>query len=122
MNRYNSAVAAGRELELASPSESSCGWCPYILDCPAIWGSESPDLGDIRVVEGDLGTVQRLPTSAAVSIRTEDGDVVAVGVPQRDVHGRLPEPGDRVRITGLSEASTGRLRGGYRTLLRVLDR
>jgi hypothetical protein len=121
MDRYNNAVSAGRELDIATPSESSCAWCPYILDCPAVWTDDPPDLGEIRCVEGEVGNVQLLPASTAASIRTRDGDVVAAGMPHSDVHGRRPRPGDRLRVTGLRETSIGRLRGGRRTLLQVLD-
>lgn len=121
LDRYNLAVSAGRELDLATPSESSCGWCPYMLDCPAIWAPEPPDLGEIRLVEGQVSSIQLLHASTAAAIHTEHGDVVAVGLPLQDVRNRRPQPGDRVRITGLRQISNGRLRGGYRTLLQVLD-
>jgi hypothetical protein len=121
IDRYNSAVSAGNEVDLATPSESSCAWCPYMLDCPAIWAPEPPDLGEIRWVEGEVSSIQLLHASTAASIHTEHRDVVAVGLPREDLHNRRPQPGDRVRITGLRETSTGRLRGGYRTLLQVLD-
>jgi hypothetical protein len=110
IDRYNSAVSAGRELDLATPSESSCAWCPYMLDCPAIWTPEPPDLGEIRWVEGELSSIQLLPASTAASIHTEHGDVVAVGLPRQDLHNRRPQPGDRVRI--VSRADSGRRRPG----------
>lgn len=110
MRRYNDAVAQDRALDLATPSESSCGWCPFLLECPAVWVDPAPDLGELAVVEGDVETLQVLASSLALALRNADGCVTVTGAPRTDVRGREPVPGDRIRVTGLHQTSPGHMR------------
>lgn len=110
MARYNQAVAQGRVIDLANPSQSSCAWCPFILDCPAVWVSPAPDLGDDAVIEGDVEAIQALPSSLALKLRTVDGTVTVTGVSTEDISGRRPTVGDRMRLAGLRQTSPGVMR------------
>jgi hypothetical protein len=110
MARYNEAVTQGRAVDLAKPSESSCGWCPFILDCPAVWVDPVPDLGELAVVEGEVETVQVLASSLALKLTSIDGSITVTGVPIADINGRTPAPGDRIRLAGLRQTSTGLFR------------
>lgn len=110
MARYNEAVIQGRVIDLAKPSESSCGWCPFILECPAVWVDPAPDLGDHAVIEGDVEGVQALASSLALRLRTVDGVVTVTGVSTEDIGGRRPASGDRVRLAGLRQTSPGVMR------------
>ncbi len=110
MAHYNEAVAQGRVVDLARPSGSSCGWCPFILDCPAVWVDPSPDLGELAVVEGQVETVQVLVSSLALRLNSMEGSVTVSGVPTADINGLRPAPGDRIRLTGLRRTSPDHLR------------
>jgi hypothetical protein len=110
MAHYNEAVVNDRAVDLAKPSESSCGWCPYILDCPAIWAGPPPDLGEFTVLEGAVETVQVLGSSLALRLTAEHGGVVVTGVPTTDIRGRTPSAGDNVRVTGLRQVTPDRMR------------
>jgi hypothetical protein len=121
MARYNEAISQGRAVDLAKPSHSSCGWCPYILDCPAVWADPRPDLGELTVVEGDVTTVQVLASSLALRILTEHGSTDVTGLPNADINGRTPAPGNRIRIAGLRPTSVGQMRSHPgRVLMSVL--
>jgi hypothetical protein len=108
--RYNEAVGQGRAVDLAKPSESSCGWCPYVLDCPAVWVDPAPDLGELAVVEGDVKTVQVLASTLALTLEDAEGRITVTGVPTTDVSGRRPTPGDRIRLAGLRQISSSQMR------------
>jgi hypothetical protein len=105
VERYNTAVEAGRAVDLAAPSESSCGWCPYALDCPALWGVVALDLGDFFLVEGEIEAVQVLTNSIALKLRTADGAILVSGVPRSTRHEAATAPGARLRLTGLHQAT-----------------
>lgn len=110
MTRYNEALEADEVIGLARPSETSCGWCPYILDCPAIWNSASPDLGDLLVIEGVVQTVQTLAASVALKLETGQGDLLVTGLPSTDVRQVAPTDGVRVRLSGIRSSAPGQAR------------
>ena len=110
MARYNEAVTEARAVDLAKPSESSCGWCPFILDCPAVWVDPAPDLGELAVVEGEVENVQVLASSLALRLRSGDEIITVTGVPTTDIGGRTPVDGDQIRLSGLRPTSTGLMR------------
>jgi hypothetical protein len=110
MTQYNEALETGDVIGLARPSETSCGWCPYILDCPAIWNSPSPDLGDLMVIEGVVQTVQKLAASVALKLETGQGDLLVTGLPSTDVRQVAPSDGVQVRLSGIRASAPGQAR------------
>lgn len=122
VKRYNTAVQAGRSVDLATPSESSCGWCPYALDCPAVWSIPRPDLGDFHLVEGETLAAQVLTNSIAIKLRTGDDDFVVAGIPRTDDLADHLVPGIRVKLSGLEQGAPGvfRFRSG-RTQFAVVS-
>jgi hypothetical protein len=108
---YNEAVASGETLGLARPSEDACHWCEFLVDCPAIWGSSQPDLGELRNLEGLISDVQ-VQQGRRLAVRlTVGGESVLVSGLRAPLLGTLAA-GDEVRIVGAREVGGGRFRAG----------
>jgi hypothetical protein len=116
LEAFNSAVTAGEVSRLAQPSDDSCGYCPHILRCPAIWAEGGTEgLDELEVLEGTVQRVQQAQVgSVAVELDatggTRLGVVTITGLDPRrlravnDLH-----PGEQVRVSGLRSrpGSTG---------------
>ncbi len=47
LGEYNAAIASGHDpADLASPSATTCRWCPFQLYCPAFWNAVRPEWAD----------------------------------------------------------------------------
>jgi RecB family exonuclease len=123
--QYNNAVDAGEVLQLAQPSEEACRWCPFLIDCPAVWSGGEVDLGDVAIVEGVLGSpvqLQRNGRFAALALTTAEGEVTISGlstVRMPDIAGF--KIGDTVRAVGLRRSADRSYRpaGGRVDMVRL---
>ncbi len=112
LDDFNSAVDEGETVRLARPSDRSCGYCPHILGCPAIWAGGTNELNDLQVLEGTVERVQQAQVgSVAVELEatagTRLGVVTITGLdPRRLRDAASLQPGEQVRVSGL------RLRAG----------
>jgi hypothetical protein len=103
---YNAAVTEDRIGSLAKPGERTCGWCPHLQTCSAVWGDEVPDLGSTHVIQGQVLGLQPFGSKVALRIDSDRGtaigEVTVTGLDTRRL-GALQELaiGHTVRITGL---------------------
>lgn len=131
LEEYNTAIAGGLDpVELASPSATTCRWCPFQLYCPAFWSNVGPEwAGDLRA--GAIGGMAEEQASSihnglalSLSIRVERGTVAAnqkVSLFPLDpsMHPDIPllNARDRVRVTGLFRRADDSLVAAKRTLM-----
>jgi len=114
MATYNSAVHAGTVKELAVPSEQTCQWCEFLLDCSAIWVEPPPDLGDLIILQGTVVGIEKAASGRiAVQLETTNGQIIVTGLSESRVPTlRDLKSGDEVRIVGLTQSGTHTYRVG----------
>jgi hypothetical protein len=135
LDDYNTKVSAGGAPEqLATPSPSTCKWCPFKLVCAPFWSAVGPDWSgqlDGAVIEGVLHESPRMihggaATSLAVEVQngSEERTRVWLAPLNPKVHPAVAAMirGDRVRLAGLRARPDGSLVPSARTVLaRVED-
>lgn len=114
LEAFNLAVDAGETSRLARPSDDSCGYCPHILRCPAIWAERgTEELDELQVLEGTVQRVQQAQVgSVAVELYatagTQLGVVTITGLDPRRLHAATNlHPGDQIRMSGLRSRPGG---------------
>jgi hypothetical protein len=120
--------------ELATPSPTSCKWCPFKLLCSIFWKVSSPTWSgtlDGAAVEGVLRNAPRAIHAGAaftIELQIESGTETLgkqqIGPFNASVHPILASlsAGDRIRIVGLRSRSDSKLLPTQRTVLaRVAD-
>jgi PD-(D/E)XK nuclease superfamily len=133
---WNRALSsASRPSDIASPSESSCGRCPFQLVCPAFWTwlvRRSPNgtpsrapvaaAGVLKSIQlGNDGDLQTISLDGVVS--TQPGMIATSLVTRRSIHGPLlpSDIGSECRIVGAEMRHDGRLTADWRTVVVPAD-
>jgi RecB family exonuclease len=114
LRAFNVGVGSGDVRTIANPNDHSCGYCPHVLHCPAIWdGKGMLELEEMQVIEGTVGKIQEthLGTMAVEVERvtgTRTGAVIMNGLdPRRLAALQSLRRGDQIRVSGLRPARTG---------------
>jgi hypothetical protein len=124
-DQFNTAVADGRETDLASPGDEACGWCPHAASCPALWASLDA-FTEMNSVEGEVMAVKQSARGLSVRIQAARGTRVGdVTVIQLRAVGPLADVGvgDLLRLAGLRATDEPEVlassRAGWTRVLRL---
>lgn len=121
MDEYNQLVAQGTSIiDLASPSPTTCRWCPFQLLCPAFWSAIGPEWREGIPSPAVAGTAIEHPIPVhggkafRVALRVEQGtelhgESISLHPLQHSIYTDLPQihPGNRLRVTGLGRRPNG---------------
>lgn len=115
MDEYNQFLAQGASIiDLASPSPTTCRWCPFQLLCPAFWSAIGPNWREGFPSPAVAGTATECPApvhggkALKLSLSAEQGtepsgESICLHPLEPSIHTDLAQiqAGNRVRITGL---------------------
>jgi RecB family exonuclease len=126
LSDYNRAVDAGTPpIDLASPSPSVCGFCPYAIECPAFWSEAEPswlEHGVIAVAgqihdreESRLSTFNVRLERAAGSVGAGDYLLAQLDAERFGAILALPEGAEVAAVWLAGDAAAHHLRATQRT-------